>query len=131
MSMSDPIADMLTRIRNAQLVKKQKVQIPYSRIKKSIAKVLNDEGYIDSYFIVNKNNKNMIEISLKYHAGKSVIESIKRVSKPGLRLYSSCKNLPTVMNGLGITIVSTSNGVMTEKNAKIAGIGGELICTVS
>ncbi len=131
MSLSDPIADMLTRIRNAQLVKKKRVNIPFSRMKKSIAQVLKDEGYIDDFSIEKNEEKQTIEISLKYYAGKSVIENIKRISKPGLRIYSTCKDLPVVMNGLGITIVSTSSGVMTEKKAKIAGIGGELICCVS
>ncbi len=131
MSLSDPIADMLTRIRNAQLVKKKTVEMPCSRTKKAIAQVLKDEGYIENFTIEKKDEKDTIKIYLKYYAGKSVIENIKRISKPGLRIYSTCRDLPVVMNGLGITIISTSSGVMTEKNAKLAGIGGELICCVS
>ena len=131
MSLSDPIADMLTRIRNAQLVKKNTVEMPCSRTKKAIAQVLKDEGYIENFTIEKKDEKDTIKVYLKYYAGKSVIEKIKRISKPGLRIYSTCRDLPVVMNGLGITIISTSSGVMTEKNAKLAGIGGELICCVS
>jgi len=131
MSLSDPIADMLTRIRNAQLVKKKTVEMPCSRTKKAIAQVLKDEGYIENFTIEKKDEKDTIKVYLKYYAGKSVIENIKRISKPGLRIYSTCRDLPVVMNGLGITIISTSSGVMTEKNAKLAGIGGELICCVS
>ena len=131
MSLSDPIADMLTRIRNAQLVKKKTVEMPCSRTKRAIAQVLKDEGYIENFTIEKKDEKDTIKIYLKYYAGKSVIENIKRISKPGLRIYSTCRDLPVVMNGLGITIISTSSGVMTEKNAKLAGIGGELICCVS
>ncbi len=131
MSLSDPIADMLTRIRNAQLVKKKTVEMPCSRTKRAIAQVLKDEGYIENFTIEKKDEKDTIKVYLKYYAGKSVIENIKRISKPGLRIYSTCRDLPVVMNGLGITIISTSSGVMTEKNAKLAGIGGELICCVS
>ena len=131
MSLSDPIADMLTRIRNAQLVKKKTVEMPCSRTKRAIAQVLKDEGYIENFTIEKKDEKDTIKVYLKYYAGKSVIENIKRISKPGLRIYSTCRDLPVVMNRLGITIISTSSGVMTEKNAKLAGIGGELICCVS
>lgn len=129
--MSDPIADMLTRIRNAQLAEKAVVQIPSSNLIKSIAKVLKDEGYINDYDIHQAGNKKIIEISLKYYAGYPVIEKIKRVSKPGLRLYKSTKNLPNVLDGLGIAIISTSKGVMTDRDARQAGVGGEVLCVVT
>lgn len=131
MSMSDPIADMLTRIRNAQLAEKKIVQIPSSNLKKAIAKVLKDEGYITDYKIHQVGNKNHIEISLKYYAGFPVIEKIARVSKPGLRIYKSTNNIPNVMDGLGIAIISTSKGVMTDRNARLAGVGGEVLCVVT
>lgn len=130
MSMSDPVADMLTRIRNAQLAKKQTVNMTNSHLKSAIASVLKDEGYINDFVITGKNNKSTLEIVLKYHANLAVIEKIKRISKPGLRIYKSSKNLPSVMNGLGIAIVSTSRGVMTQNKARALGIGGELLCTV-
>lgn len=130
MSMSDPIADMLTRIRNAQLAKKQSVKMPGSNIKLSIANVLRDEGYINDFSMLTDNNKKILEINLKYYSGSPVIEQIKRISKPGLRIYKSSKNLPDIMNGLGIAIVSTSKGVMTERKARVAGVGGELLCVV-
>lgn len=130
MSMSDPIADMLTRIRNAQLAKKEIVDIPNSRIKQAIANVLKDEGYIENYIIKSQKNKSILEVKLKYYLGTPVIENIRRVSKPGLRIYKSCQNLTDVMNGLGIAIVTTSKGVMTGKNARQLGIGGELLCVV-
>lgn len=128
MSMSDPIADMLTRIRNAQMARKQFTKMESSRLKVAIANVLRDEGYIDSYTVINENSKSTLEILLKYYAGKPVIENIKRISKPGLRIYKSSKNLPNVMNGLGTAIVSTSQGVMTQNKARELGIGGELLC---
>ncbi|GJL71366.1 MAG: 30S ribosomal protein S8 [Nitrosomonas sp.] len=131
MSMSDPIADMLTRIRNAQLAEKAVVQMPSSNLIKSIAKVLKDEGYINDYAIHQTGNKKIIEISLKYYAGYPVIEKIKRVSKPGLRLYKSTKNLPNVLDGLGVAIISTSKGVMTDRDARQAGVGGEVLCVVT
>lgn len=130
MSMSDPIADMLTRIRNAQLAKKRSVKMPSSNIKLSIAIVLKDEGYIIDYSVICDNDKNTLEISLKYYSDYPVIEQIKRISKPGLRIYKSSKNLPDIMNGLGIAIVSTSKGVMTVRKARSVGVGGELLCTV-
>ena len=130
MSMSDPIADMLTRIRNAQLAKKKIVNMSNSRIKLAIANVLKDEGYIENYHIKNDGNKSALEIALKYYSEAPVIEKIKRISKPGLRIYKSSENLPNVMNGLGIAIVSTSKGVMTERKARLAGVGGELLCIV-
>ncbi|PTQ76513.1 SSU ribosomal protein S8P [Nitrosomonas oligotropha] len=130
MCMSDPIADMLTRIRNAQMARKHSAKMECSRLKVSIANVLKDEGYIDSYNIIKENSKSTLEIVLKYYAGEPVIESIKRISKPGLRIYKSSKNLPNVMNGLGIAVVSTSQGVMTQNKARVLGIGGELLCTL-
>lgn len=130
MSMSDPIADMLTRIRNAQLAKKQSVKMPSSNIKLSIAKVLKDEGYIADFSVLNDKSKKFLNVDLKYYSGNPVIEQIKRISKPGLRIYKSSKNLPDIMNGLGIAIVSTSKGVMTEKKARAVGVGGELLCVV-
>ncbi len=130
MSMSDPIADMLTRIRNAQLANKEIVNIPHSRIKQAIANVLKEEGYIENFIIKSENKKNTLEIKLKYYSDNPVIETIKRISKPGLRIYKSSQNLPDVMNGLGIAIVTTSKGVMTGKSARQLGIGGELLCVV-
>jgi len=130
MSMSDPIADMLTRIRNAQLAKKESVIMPNSRIKKAIAAVLKDEGYIENYNILEEGIKITLEVKLKYYSGVSVIEKISRVSKPGLRIYKSSKNLPNIMNGLGIAIMSTSKGVMTQRKARMLGVGGELLCYV-
>lgn len=130
MSMSDPIADMLTRMRNGQMAKKTSVIMPSSRIKQAIASVLEDEGYIEAFDITDQGSKKNIEIKLKYHSGDRVIERITRVSKPGLRIYKSSKNLPNVMNGLGIAIISTSKGVMTQRQAQQLGIGGELLCYV-
>jgi small subunit ribosomal protein S8 len=131
MSMSDPIADMLTRIRNAQRVNKISVSMPASKVKGAIANVLKDEGYIEDFHIDANNGKPLLNISLKYYAGRPVIEKIERVSKPGLRVYQSGQNIPKVMNGLGVTIVSTSKGVMTDRKAQAAGIGGELLCVVA
>lgn len=131
MSMSDPIADMLTRIRNAQSVNKISVSMPASKLKGAIANVLKDEGYIDDYSVDPNAGKPLLNISLKYYAGRPVIERIERVSKPGLRVYKSGQDIPKVMNGLGVTIVSTSKGVMTDRKAQAAGIGGELLCVVA
>jgi len=130
MSLSDPIADMLTRIRNAQMAKRESVYIPFSKIKHSIALVLQEEGYIGSIQTKIINNIPNIEINLKYYSGFPVIESIKRVSKPGMRIYKSVTNLQDVLGGLGISIVSTSKGVMTGRKAKKMGVGGEVICEV-
>ncbi len=127
MSMSDPIADMLTRIRNAQRTNKTTVSMPASKLKGAIANVLKDEGYIDDFNVQNNDGKPVLNISLKYYAGRPVIEKIERVSKPGLRVYKGSENLPKVMNGLGVTIVSTSKGVMTDRKAQAAGIGGEVL----
>ena len=131
MSMSDPIADMLTRIRNAQCVNKLFVSMPASKLKSAIAAVLKDEGYIDDFVTVANDGKPLLNISLKYYAGRPVIEKIDRVSKPGLRIYKGSDNIPKVMNGLGVTIMSTSKGVMTDRKAQAAGIGGEVLCIVA
>ena len=130
MSMSDPIADMLTRIRNAQSVEKTAVTMPSSKLKVAIAQVLKDEGYIDG-FAIKGDNKAELEIALKYYAGRPVIERIERVSRPGLRIYRGRHDLPNVMNGLGVAIVTTPKGVMTDRKARAAGIGGEVLCYVA
>ncbi len=131
MSMSDPIADMLTRIRNAQSVNKPEVVMPSSKLKVAIASVLKDEGYIDDFAVQTSEGKAQLNISLKYYAGRPVIETISRVSKPGLRVYRGSNDIPKVMNGLGVTIVSTSKGVMTDRKARAAGVGGEVLCVVA
>jgi len=131
MSMSDPIADMLTRIRNAQSVNKLTASMPASKLKVSIASVLKDEGYIEDFSVLPVDGKPILSISLKYYAGRPVIEKIERVSKPGLRIYKGSQNIPKVMNGLGVTIMSTSKGVMTDRRALAAGIGGEVLCVVA
>ena len=131
MSMTDPISDMLTRIRNAQAVAKTVVSMPASKLKSSIAQVLKDEGYIDGFAVRDKDGKPELEISLKYYAGKPVIEKIERVSRPGLRIYKPSRDIPNVMNGLGIAIVSTSKGVMTDRKARGLGVGGEVLCIVA
>jgi len=130
MSMSDPIADMLTRIRNAQATEKVSVVVPASKVKQAIAQVLKDEGYIEDFAVRKNDGKSMIEIGLKYYAGKPVIEKIERVSRPGLRIYKSRDDIPRVMNGLGVAIVSTSRGVMTDRRARETGVGGEVLCVV-
>ncbi|MDC0183149.1 30S ribosomal protein S8 [Nitrosomonadales bacterium] len=131
MSMHDPIADMLTRIRNGQMRNKITVSMPASKIKKSIASVLKDEGYIEDFGITENNGKPLLNIDLKYYAGQPVIETIERISKPSLRIYKSTDNLPKVMNGLGVAIITTSKGVMTDIKARAAGIGGEVLCYVA
>jgi len=131
MSMSDPIADMLTRIRNAQLAEKTSVAVPSSKLKVSIAKVLKDEGYIEDFAVRDDSGKSSLEIGLKYYAGRPVIERIERVSRPGLRIYKPAKDIPQVMNGLGVAIVSTSRGVMTDRKARQSGVGGEVLCIVA
>lgn len=130
MSMHDPIADMLTRIRNGQRSGKDVVVMPASKLKCAIAEVLKKEGYIQGYNRTGEKNS-LLEIELKYYAGKPVIEMIKRVSRPSLRIYRSSKNIPNVMNGLGITIVSTSHGLMTDRQARANRVGGELLCIVA
>lgn len=131
MSMSDPVADMLTRIRNAQMAEKVLVRMPSSSLKINIAKVLKLEGFIENFTVENKDSKSTIEIYLKYYCGKPVIELINRVSRPGLRIYKPSNELPVVMNGMGIAIISTSKGVMTERLARKNGIGGEILCIVA
>jgi len=131
MSMHDPIADMLTRIRNAQMVNKPRVTMPSSKLKSAIAKVLKDEGYIEDFAVQENAGKPLLEIGLKYYAGRPVIETIDRVSRPGLRIYRGSEAIPKVMNGLGVAIVSTSQGVMTDRKARAAGIGGEVLCVVA
>ena len=131
MQISDVIADMLTRIRNANDAKHDTVDIPASNLKKSIAQILLDEGYIKNFQIVEDGKQGIIRVTLKYAAGKQkVIHGIRRVSKPGLRIYSNCEDMPKVMNGLGIAIVSTSKGVMTDKKARQANVGGEVLAFV-
>ncbi|WP_457875209.1 30S ribosomal protein S8 [Pseudomonas aeruginosa] len=129
MSMQDPLADMLTRIRNAQMAEKTVVSMPSSKLKAAVAKVLKDEGYIAD-FQISSEVKPQLSIELKYFEGKPVIEEVKRISRPGLRQYKSVEQLPKVRGGLGVSIVSTNKGVMTDRAARAAGVGGEALCTV-
>jgi small subunit ribosomal protein S8 len=131
MSMSDPIADMLTRIRNGQGVKKAAVVMPSSKVKVAIANVLKDEGYIEDFAVSAEGGKAELKIGLKYYAGRPVIERLERVSRPGLRIYKGKDEIPQVMNGLGVAIVSTPKGVMTDRKARATGVGGEVICYVA
>ena len=131
MSMSDPIADMLTRIRTAQMVEKLSVSLPSSKLKSAIAAVLKEEGYIEDFKVNNEGGKPTLEIALKYYAGRPVIDSIERVSRPGLRVYRGTKAIPQVKNGLGVAIVTTPKGVMTDRKARAAGVGGEVLCYVA
>src|SRR5215510_4308693 len=138
MSMSDPIADMLIRIRNAQMVGHVEVVMPASKLKAAIAKVLKDEGYIEDFAIRDKagptgkdGDKKELAIALKYYAGRPVIERLERVSKPGLRVYKGRDDIPRIMNGLGVAILSTSRGVMTDRKARADGVGGEVLCIVA
>ena len=131
MSMSDPIADMLTRIRNAQSVDKTAVTMPSSKLKVAIAQVLKDEGYIDGFSVRQDTGKAELDIALKYYAGRPVIERIERVSRPGLRIYKGRDAIPQVMNGLGVAIVTTPKGVMTDRKARASGVGGEVLCYVA
>ena len=131
MSMSDPIADLLTRIRTAQMVSKATVAVPSSKVKIAIAQVLKDEGYIDGFEVKTEAGKSQIEIALKYYAGRPVIERIERVSRPGLRVYKGRDAIPQVMNGLGVAIVTTPKGVMTDRKARATGVGGEVLCYVA
>lgn len=131
MSMTDPIADMLTRIRNGQMAEKLGVTMPSSKLKEAIAKVLLDEGYIDNYAVRKNGAKVELDIALKYYAGRPVIERLERVSRPGLRMYRGQQALPRVMNGLGIAIVSTPKGVMTDRKARSVNVGGEVLCIVA
>jgi small subunit ribosomal protein S8 len=129
--MSDPIADMLVRIRNAQLVGHTEVAMPASKLKSAIAQVLKDEGYIEDFALREQGAKNELRIGLKYYAGRPVIERLERVSKPGLRVYRGRDDIPRVMNGLGVAILSTSRGVMTDRKARADGVGGEVLCIVA
>ena len=131
MSMSDPIADMLTRIRNAQSAEKVQVTMPSSKLKIAIAKVLKDEGYIDDFAVRADGGKAELNIALKYYSGKPVIDRIERISRPGLRIYKGKEDIPRVMNGLGVAILSTSKGVMTDRKARASGVGGEVLCVVA
>jgi small subunit ribosomal protein S8 len=131
MSMSDPIADMLTRIRNGQMVGHTEVSMPTSRLKVSIAQVLKDEGYIEDYRVQDEGAMKELRIGLKYYAGRPVIERLERVSSPGLRVYKGRNDIPRVMNGLGVAILSTSRGVMTDRKARADGVGGEVLCIVA
>ncbi|MDR2365488.1 MAG: 30S ribosomal protein S8 [Zoogloeaceae bacterium] len=132
MAMSDPIADMLTRIRNAQMAEKAVVAMPASKLKAAIAAVLKEEGYVEDFAVKPlPGNKATLEIALKYYAGSPVIERIERISKPGLRVYKGSGAIPRVMNGLGIAIVSTPRGVMTDRKARATHVGGEVLCIVA
>jgi small subunit ribosomal protein S8 len=128
--MSDPISDMLTRIRNGQSANKVTVDIPSNNVKQSIAKVLKDEGFIEDYTVTKEGVKSTIVVTLKYYMGEPVITKVKRVSRPGLRTYKSADELPRVIGGMGVAIISTSNGVMSDRAARAAGHGGEVLCTV-
>jgi small subunit ribosomal protein S8 len=130
MSMQDPISDMLTRLRNAQMAGKKSVEMPGSKLKASVAKVLEEEGYIAGHNLDSSSGKPRLSIDLKYYQGKPVIAEIERVSRPSLRRYSGKDDLPSVRGGLGVAIVSTSRGVMTDRAARAAGVGGEVLCTV-
>ena len=131
MTMTDPIADMLTRIRNANSVGHKEVEIPASRMKKAIAQILLDEGYIESYDLVEEGVQGVIKVTLKYGANKEkVISGIKKISKPGLKVYAKADEVPRVLDGLGIAIVSTSKGIVSDKKARELGVGGEVICYV-
>lgn len=131
MSMSDPIADMLTRIRNGQQARKVSVSMPAAKLKSSLAQVLQDEGYVGSFSTETVDGKPTLTVTLKYFDGKPVIDQIKRISRPGLRQYSGASSIPDVLGGLGISVVSTSHGLMTGKQARAKGYGGEIMCTVS
>lgn len=130
MTMQDPLADMLTRIRNGQMAEKISVSLPSSKLKTSVAEVLKQEGYITDYSVADDQGKSLLTIDLKYFQGKPVIEEIKRVSRPGLRQYEASGDLASVRGGLGVAIVSTSKGVMTDRAARALGVGGEVLCTV-
>ncbi|MEE8428664.1 MAG: 30S ribosomal protein S8 [Gammaproteobacteria bacterium] len=131
MTMTDPISDLLTRVRNGQMVGKVQVAMPSSKVKQSIAKVLKDEGYIADFEVRDVDNKPELVITLKYYEGKPVIDRIERISRPGLRIYKGKDELPKVLGGLGIAIISTSQGVMSDRAARAAGHGGEVLCVVS
>ena len=129
MSMQDPIADLLTRLRNAQMASHPEVSMPCSKAKVAICKVLEEEGYIGGY-AVEEGDKPTLSVSLRYHNGSPVIEELSRISRPGLRVYKACEDLPKVRGGLGVAIVSTNKGLLTDRAAREAGVGGEVVCTV-
>ena len=131
MSMHDPISDMLTRIRNAQRADKASVSMPSSKLKVAIAQVLKDEGYVEEFAVRAEDKSPVLDIQLKYYAGRPVIERIERVSRPGLRVYKGRDAIPQVMNGLGVAIVTTPKGVMTDRKARASGVGGEVLCYVA
>ena len=131
MSMTDPIADLLTRIRNGQMVGKVQVAMPSSSVKLAIAKVLKEEGYVSNFEVQEVDNKPQLVVTLKYYGGKPVIDRIERVSRPGLRIFKGKDELPRVLGGLGVAIISTSRGVMTDRAARAGGHGGEVLCVVS
>ena len=131
MSIQDPIADMLTRIRNGQTARKPSVRLPASKVKVAIVKILESEGYISGYEVINNETKKELEIALKYFNGRPVIEKLDRISKPSQRIYKSVHDLEPVMGGLGIAIISTSKGLLTDKMARKAGVGGEVLCAVA
>lgn len=131
MSMSDPVADMFTRIRNAQSIEKPSVNMPSSKLKLAIAQVLKDEGYIESFQVKTDGAKAELQVQLKYYAGRPVIERLERVSRPGLRIYKGRHAIPQVMNGLGVAIVTTSKGIMTDRKARATGLGGEVLAYVA
>ncbi|MCJ7602190.1 MAG: 30S ribosomal protein S8 [Desulfobulbaceae bacterium] len=131
MSMSDPLADMLTRIRNARMVKFESLEMPYSKLRSGVAEILKKEGYIIDYQLIKDNKQGVLKISLKYDQNRNpVISGLKRVSKPGCRVYVKSDDIPKVMSGLGIAIISTSSGILSDREARKNGIGGELLCTV-
>jgi small subunit ribosomal protein S8 len=131
MSISDPLADMLTRIRNARMVKFESLEMPYSKLRSGVAEILKKEGYISDYLVIKDNNQGVMKISLKYDQNRNpVISGLKRVSKPGCRVYVKSDDIPKVMSGLGIAIISTSSGILTDREARKNGVGGELLCTV-
>jgi len=131
MAMTDPIADMLTRVRNGQRAEKASVSMPASKVKQAIAQVLKDEGYVGEFRVSEVDGKQVLEVNLKYYEGAPVIERIERVSKPGRRVYRTRDDLPTVQGGLGVAIVSTSRGIMSDRQARASGVGGEVICYVA
>ncbi len=130
MTINDPIADALTRIRNANMVKHENVSMPHSNLKEELIKVLQKEGYVESYVVEEKDNFKFINVTLKYHNNQAVITGLQRISKPGLRVYSKAKNMPRVFDGMGIAVISTSKGLMTEKEARTNKLGGEVLCYV-
>jgi small subunit ribosomal protein S8 len=131
MSMSDPLADMLTRIRNARMVKLDSLEMPHSKLRSGVAEILKKEGYISDYQVIKDNKQGVLKISLKYDQNRNpVISGLKRVSKPGCRVYVKSDDIPKVMSGLGIAIISTSSGILSDREARKNGIGGELLCTV-